>query len=227
VAVRVVDVVVLAPRILATAVYPQLRKAREGGTAETVGLMVDGTKVTLVLCSALALAVWGLAPVAVGLIGGKGYEASVPALQILAWAVALQAGCHMMVRLLFAAEREKDLLPVGALGILCNVVLNALWIPRLGIEGAALATVVSYGVTLALYYLFAARAGYRVPLWSSSGGALLSLALAAAVAQALPVEGPASRAGAAAATWVVSLALLRVTGPAQLREGLARLRRRP
>ncbi len=226
VAVRVVDVVVLAPRILATAVYPQIRLAREHGSGPVAALMVTSTRLTLVSCSALALAVWIFAPLAVRVMAGGGFQPAVGALRVLAWAVALQAGAHMMVRLLFAADRERDLLPIGAVGIGANVALNAQWIPRLGIDGAALATVVSYALTLLLYYLYAARAGYRVPLWKSSGGAAVSLAAAVGVTFLLEGQPLWLRGGGAVVTWLGVLFLLRVNGAQELREGWRLLRRR-
>ena len=226
VAVRVVDVVVLAPRILATAIYPQIRIAREHGPASVVELMTSSTRLTVVSCSALALLVWILAPVAVAVMAGGGFHPSVAALQVLAWAIALQAGAHMMVRLLFAADRERDLLPIGILGIATNVLLNWLWIPRMGINGAALATVVSYALTLALYYLYAARSGYRVPLWSSSGGALVALGAAAVVTFLLSGRAAWLQGLAAVATWIAVLFVLRVNVLRELREGWRLLRRR-
>ncbi len=226
VAVRVVDVVVLAPRILATAVYPQIRLAREYGPPSVARLMTASTRLTVVSCSALALLVWIFAPVAVRVMAGGGYEPAIGALRVLAWAIALQAGAHMMVRLLFAADRERDLLPIGIIGIVANVVLNRKWIPILGIDGAALATVVSYALTLLLYYIYAARSGYRVPLWRSSGGALIALAAAAASTYLLEGESLWLRASASGAVWLAVLFLLRVNVLQELREGWRLLRRR-
>lgn len=225
VAVRVVDVVVLAPRILATAVYPQLRLAREKGPLEVVRLMNESMRVALVICSALALAVWALASVAVDVMAGPEFSPAISALRILAWAIALEAGCHMLVRLLFAADRERDLLPIGFLGILCNVVANLVLIPKMGIDGAALATLLSYGFTLMLYYVYVARAGYRVPLWRSGGAPLLALAVAAAATLLLAEHGFFLRASVGIAAWLATLALLRVSSPAELRAGLRLLRR--
>ncbi len=226
VAVRVIDVVVLAPRILATAVYPQLRLACEKGEAPAVSLITGGTRVTLVFCSALAITVWIFAPLIVRVMAGDAFAPAVGALRILAWAIALQAGCHMMVRLLFAADRERDLLPIGALGIVANVILNALLIPRMGIEGAAVATLVSYGLTLALYFFYARRAGFRVPVWTSAGGALLALAAAIAVTVLLKERALWVRASASALTWLVVLTVLRVNGLRELQEALRLLRKR-
>lgn len=226
VAVRVIDVVVLAPRILATAVYPQLRLAREKGETPTVTLISGSTRVTLVFCSALAIAVWIFAPFIVRVMGGSGFAPAVGALRILAWAIALQAGCHMMVRLLFAADRERDLLPIGAIGIVANVILNALLIPRMGIKGAALATFVSYGLTLALYFYYARRAGFRVPLWPSAGGALSALAAAIAITVLLRGQPLWLRAGASVMGWFLVLTVLRVNSVKEVQEALRLLRKR-
>ena len=49
---------------------------------------------------------------------------------------------------------QKWILGIGSL---VNIVLNSLWIPSLGIEGAALATVVTQVVTSMIAPLFFAR----------------------------------------------------------------------
>jgi O-antigen/teichoic acid export membrane protein len=209
-AIRVIDVVVLAPRILATAVYPAVRRSREsGGVAPTVALMAQSTRVALVLCSGIGLAVWVLAPLALRVIPGPAFLPATGALRLLSWGIVLQAGDHMLARLLYAIDREIDFLRIGALGIVCSVTLNLWWIPRLGIEGAAWATVVSYGVTLLLYYGFAARRGYRIPLPTAFLGPALALLAAGLAAVAARHAPPAARSAAMIGAWLAALPLTR------------------
>jgi O-antigen/teichoic acid export membrane protein len=77
--------------------------------------------------------------------GGK-YLNSIPALSVLIWS---EAGVFLglIIGVALIAKRLERFIPVSAIGIACvNIMLNALWIPRWGIIGAAWATVVSYSV---------------------------------------------------------------------------------
>lgn len=212
-AVRIIDVVVLAPRILGSAVYPTLRRTRsQEGDPAAMTLVAESTRLSLVLCSAIALGVWALAPFALRWIPGPQFVPATGALRLLAWGVVLQAGVHMMARVFFAIDREKDFLPVLGISLVCNVALNAWWIPRMGIEGAAWATVVSYTVNLALYFLFAARRGFAVSLRRSVLGPALALAPAVALAWWRSADADGLRVGTMAGGWVVGLLVFRAFG---------------
>ncbi len=218
-AVRIIDVVVLLPRVLATAVYPSLRKSQQqDGTVAMVSLMERSTRLSLVLCSAAGLGVWILAQFALRWIPGEEFVPATGALRLLAWGVVLQGGSHLMARLLFSLDRETDFLRIGGLSLLCNVVLNAWWIPRMGIEGAAAATLVSYTLNVVLYWVYAARQNVVVPL-SAFLGPVAGLLAAAGVAQWVPLSTPVL-ALAMVVAWVGTLTALRVIG----REEMAQLR---
>ena len=109
---------------------------------------------------------------------------------------------------------------------MANVILNALLIPRMGIQGAALATFVSYGLTLVLYFYYARRAGFRVPLWSSAGGALSALAAAILITVLLRGQALWLRAVLCALGWFLVLTVLRVNSVKELQEALRLLRKR-
>jgi O-antigen/teichoic acid export membrane protein len=217
-AVRIIDVVVLAPRILGSAVYPTLRRVltREGDRP-AIDLVAESTRLSLIICSGIALCVWALAPLALRLIPGPEFVPATGALRLLAWGVALQAGVHMMARLFFAIDREKDFLPVLGLSLVCNVILNAWWIPRLGIEGAAWATVVSYSVNLGLYFLFAARRGFAVSLRRSVLGPAFALVLAGVVGVWRAPDSDLARVAWMFGAWLLALVAFRVLGRDDLR----------
>lgn len=225
-AIRVVDVVVLAPRILATAVYPAVRRSREAeGPAATIALMAESTRVALVACSGIGLVVWLLAPVALRVIPGVEFLPATAALRLLSWGIVLQAGDHMLARLLYAIEREIDFLRIGAAGIACSVLLNLWWIPRLGIVGAAWATLAGYAVTLVLYWFFAARQGYRIPLMRGFAGPGAALLGAVATSQLLKDAGDWPRGAAMLGVWLALLPVVRAVRRSDLERARGWLRR--
>jgi O-antigen/teichoic acid export membrane protein len=208
-AVRVVDVIVLLPRVLATAVYPALRKRTDVDLPGAVELVTHATRVSLVLCSLAGLAVWMLAPVALRIMGDVAFLPATDALRILSWGIVLQGGAHMIARLLLALEAERDFAVVAALSLLANLWLNLLLIPRMGIDGAAVATLLSYALNLACYFLAVSLRGYRVPLRHAALGPIGAGIVAALVAQQTAASSGLVTASAMAGAWIVALLLLR------------------
>jgi O-antigen/teichoic acid export membrane protein len=219
-AVRIIDVIVLLPRVLATAAYPAMRRTLEqDGNELAAQLVAKSLRLSIVLCATVALALWVLAPVALRWIPGAAFLPATDALRLLTWAIALQGAAHMLARLLVALDREADFLKIGGISLLTNFLLNLWWIPRMGIEGAALATLVSSGVNVALYYFHARRGGVRVAAARSMVAPFAALVLCAGVAYRFPEDGwwpgvhplfeDATRAGAILALWFVLLFVFR------------------
>lgn len=88
---------------------------------------------------------------------GENFTASTPVLQIHVW-----AGCFVFVRALISqhliiAGMEPLSLWSNVVGAVLNVGLNLLLIPRMGIEGAAWATLVSYAYASFLFIFFSKK----------------------------------------------------------------------
>ncbi len=212
-AVRIIDVVVLLPRILATATYPALRLATERSNEEARDLAADSLRVSLLLCSLAAMGVWLLAPVALRWIPGAAFVPATPALRLLAWGIVLQGGAHVTARLLLALDAERDFAGVAALSLLCNLALNMWWIPRWGIEGAALATLCSYGLNFGLYLGAVALRGHPLPLGRALGVPLLAVLAAAITAYVLGGRPIVEVGMAMGAAWLATLVALRGLQP--------------
>lgn len=208
-ATRIIDVVVLVPRILATAVYPTLRKQLDVEPARLGAMVADATRLSLVVCSLAGLAVWILAPLALRVVLGEEFLPATDALRFLSWGILLQGAAHMIARLLLAIEAERAFALVAGTSLLTNLVLNLVWIPRFGIEGAAYATLVSYAVNVTLYFVVAWRQGARIPLGRSVVGPV-GAALAAWWATAwLAARGDVTQALGVVGAWLVVLVALR------------------
>jgi O-antigen/teichoic acid export membrane protein len=110
---------------------------------------------------------------------GPGFDAAAPSLRwLLAALVALFPGAVFLTALL-AAGRSRAALGVTALALLVNLAGNALLVPRLGAEGAALMTLFTEG-TVTLASLLALRTLGAWPRGAPArfllGPALLALA---------------------------------------------------
>ncbi len=82
---------------------------------------------------------------------GKAYLGSFPALSVIIFAAPLYAINAVTSRYLTAESKEKKIAFRTTVGLFVNILLNFLLIPRYGIQGAAIATVVT--ILIADYFL--------------------------------------------------------------------------
>lgn len=153
-----------------------------------------------------------------GLLGvvGEGYTAGALPLVLLVAGQMANLVTGAVGFLLVMSGRQNRLLALTAGGLVANVVLNALWIPRYGLAGAALATALSLGVLFTVVLLTVRGS---LGLWPYDRrlvkGAVAALAAAGGLAVlrwAVDGVGPWHVAGAAALAYGVFAAALLVQG---------------
>jgi O-antigen/teichoic acid export membrane protein len=134
---------------------------------------------------AVPIAIGGtiVAPDLVALVFGERFAPAVTALRILLWSIPAAALREVATAGLIVARRERELLGVNSSSVVANLVLIAVLIPWLGLEGAAIATLVTELVRLAIVVARARGAQLAVPparLWrapvagAAMGGVLLA-----------------------------------------------------
>jgi O-antigen/teichoic acid export membrane protein len=141
-AVSVVSPLRLVPGAIGTALLPQLAGSRDDEAAEfTAAVARQGTLVMI----AIALGLVPAGMIGIPLLFGVDYtDAVTPFLWLLPGMAAL-ALSRVLSRYFAAVHRQRALLAMRAAALVANVGLNLVLIPRLGIIGAALASLVSYG----------------------------------------------------------------------------------
>ena len=80
-------------------------------------------------------------------IYGDAYAAAAPALQIVVWYITFSYFGAVRNIWILAEGKQKSLLPINLIGALANVALNAAFIPIWGINGAAIASLVTQFMT--------------------------------------------------------------------------------
>jgi O-antigen/teichoic acid export membrane protein len=152
---------------------------------------------------------------------GERYVESAAALRILAFAVPLVFVNAVFLYELVAAGHQGACAKAQAVTTTANVVLNVLLIPRIGFRGAAVATVLSEGLTTLLFArLNRVEMGRRTerPVWADTrvlGGGAAALLLAGVLRVLWPVS-PVLAAGAALLCWTGAVLGLRVVGAAEI-----------
>lgn len=214
-------VAIMVPQVVNQVVFPVFARAWLRGPGAMAPLL-GGTVATLL---ALGVAVAATLPFVAGdlmqLAYPPSYVAGAGCLAILSGAILCVFVSYPHVDVLLAAGLPRLFMKLTAAGVLLNVALNLLLIPRLGIEGAAWTTLATEALVLVAAASFAARrvgasVGARVLARPLAAGALGALALWLAPLAAL---SPAARL-AAAATAAVGIVLLGGGLPLRLGEPL-------
>lgn len=108
----------------------------------------------LLLSSILIIfGVWLMAPLMVSILAGSEFAASVGVLRILIVALLFAYMGHLVGFTLISKEGQKDMLGLGLVILIFNLMGNLMAIPRFGIMGAATVTVATEMLSLGLMSL--------------------------------------------------------------------------
>ncbi len=129
-----------------TALYPAMAQRRDETFRSSWILLLVGAGFGAVALSALAR------PLTLILFGG-GYEASVSALQILAWMLIPYSVSTFLTLKFVASNREGPVLRASLVSLAVLASLSLWWIPRTGLSGASGAVLAAESAQAALLFL--------------------------------------------------------------------------
>jgi O-antigen/teichoic acid export membrane protein len=149
--------------MIAGALLPHLSHDWEAGRRQRVSDQLNlFLKIWAILLTVGAAAVLFIAP-ELFRIGFQSKFAG--GLVVLPWTLTYCTwfGLSMLLQTyLWCAERASVAGIIALLGVVVNVALNLLWLPRMGLKGAVLATATANGVALLLMLGLSSRYGFRV-----------------------------------------------------------------
>lgn len=88
----------------------------------------------------------------INLIYGQQFIGASTSLRILIWGLIIHLFNNILGRILYGLNQEKYFVKISLYSMLTNVVINFLLIPHYGINGAAIATIVSFLVSFSMHY---------------------------------------------------------------------------
>jgi O-antigen/teichoic acid export membrane protein len=150
---RLYEGLTYAPSVLAAVLTPRLSYLFVHERAEHRKLLLRVLGAALALGIVLgALTVWAANPIVVTLFGPAYAPAAAP-LKVLAGGALFVFGTWILNAAAISTNLDRRLLVTTIVGLTTNVALNLLLIPRLGITGAAWATVAAEALTLILLFV--------------------------------------------------------------------------
>jgi O-antigen/teichoic acid export membrane protein len=173
---RICFLVVALALALHSAYLPRLARAAVEGLEATNALTRRAFHSAASLAVPCAIGGWILAGPMLANLFGEPFSPARDSLRLLlvAMGVLFLDGVLLQILVVFDRTRPELLIRGTAAGL--NVVLNLLWIPRYGIEGAAMATVLAEIAVLLLRLMVGRRLGIKI-----GGGLLVKPLLASAV----------------------------------------------
>ena len=156
-AVRISEAWLVLAVVLTTSLYPAVIAARERSEAAFRSRLNVFYSLMFWLSLAVAAPLALLSEPIIQLLYGEVFAAAGPVLRIHAWAGVMVFLITASSRWYLAQGMERSILWRALFGAVSNVALNLYLIPSHGIEGAALATLLSYGAMALLYDLLDPR----------------------------------------------------------------------
>ena len=149
--------------LFGNAIFPTLSRYYQESREKLQTLIRQSSRVTLFFGIPMAMGTCFLSKEMMQTLYGSLYLKGTVALQILAWSIFTVYSNAPFAFLLLAAERQKEYMYAVSIGAFVNLILNFILIPRYGLLGASLATIVCEIVVLSLI-LFYSRELVKVPL---------------------------------------------------------------
>jgi O-antigen/teichoic acid export membrane protein len=201
----------------------------EQGQEATSNFITRSLRTYALMAAPIVAGVAAVGPEILPALASEKYASAAPVLSWVIAGMAVDGTNAMMGAGLFIHRKTRVIMSIVVCGATLNIVLNLILVPRIGIVGAAIATLVSYsGTALAL-----ATAGRRLLRVTIPWGTLLRAGLGAAIMYVairhlLPghrLVTAAARVAAGAPLYVGLLCLVDADARVMARKPLDRLRR--
>lgn len=153
-----------------------------------------GYKVMAIFSIPIAIATTMFSTTIVEVLLGKGFSGGVPALMVLIWTLPFIFCGALNQRNLVIHHRLKTDMIFAGLSAILNVLLNILLIPRLGLVGAAVASVAGHAFYILLQLFIPALRMYSVYIFKSLVGPLIAGSVAGLVTHICNLDGVAGMA---------------------------------
>jgi O-antigen/teichoic acid export membrane protein len=140
---RPIQLLYIAPSLIATAFFPQLARLAVKSKEKFSKLFEQALAVIYLLALPLTLGGIILAKQFVILLYGASYAPAYISFAILSATLAVVFPATLIGNAIFAHNKQKTFLIYVALGIFGNIILDLLLIPRWGMNGSAVATLIN------------------------------------------------------------------------------------
>ncbi len=163
-AVGLPEALAIFPSAFMTSVFPLMSRYFQTSRQSLVQAYTLSFKYMLMLIIPIAVGTTLLSSSLISLIYGESFLPSAPALSILIWSEVFVFYGLIHYEILISTNKQRVYFLFASIGAVVNVTLNLILIPRYGIVGASIATLISYILSAGLIigHLLPATRKYNV-----------------------------------------------------------------
>jgi O-antigen/teichoic acid export membrane protein len=162
VAYRVVLIFITISSLYVTAIFPVMSRFFSSSKASLKFIFERSIKYMLLISIPVVFGITLLADKIILLVFGSEYVHSVIALQVLIWSFLFAAIGAVFGYLLNATNRQKTLTKIVGFGMLSNVSLNMLFIPKFSYIGASIATNLTRFLVILVELIILSKIGFNL-----------------------------------------------------------------
>lgn len=176
----VAGMVELLSTTVLVAVFPMMSRQYGSGEIEAFDFLVQKIAfLTLVLTVPIAVGVSVLASTLVALLFSPEYTTTTDIVQVLIWYGVVTMVANVFAQVMMIKNHQRRLLVIRAIGLTLNIGLLLVLLPRIGVVGAALGSLIAECLVTGLLihewesdWTFVRRVGPRVLRLLAAGGAM-------------------------------------------------------
>jgi len=159
---RLVVILLFIPSIINTAIFPAMSKFYISSQNSLNLMTKEYFKLMLVIGIPIGIGTTLLADRVILSIFGMGYTQSILALQVLIWAMVFIFANAAFVRLFESINKQIIVTKITGIGMVENIILNLLIIPRFSYIGASITTVITELSIVILAIVLGYKIGYGI-----------------------------------------------------------------
>lgn len=152
-AVRLTELIGFFPGVLIGSLLPAIVGAKQRAVYEYRRRWRALSWLCLSIATTLAFGLYITAPLIIGLLYGSEFAESTTLLRLYVWSIIGTVGVILAQQYLITEHRSRLFLIYSLLGATTNVILNYLLIPKYGMAGAAIATLITLTTVLAIFVI--------------------------------------------------------------------------
>jgi len=164
---RIMEILVAIPGIVSSVILPPISRYLEEAPDLVLQSSLQAMKLLNLIAFPLIVGGFLLAPNGILWLYGSSFGSSIPVFQILTLALLPLFNSAITATIINASKKPQINTYLAMVNLIVNVSLNLILIPRIGIMGAAIATLANETTGLLLGYLYIRKAIFKLDFFSS------------------------------------------------------------
>lgn len=165
---KIYEGLIVFPWIICAVLYPRLSQLFVSTKNTHFLLSSRAVKYMFIISFPILICGIMLSKNIVNILFGQEFQNSVVVLQILLAGIVFLFQIQLFQTILNSIDKQKVVMYVGVTGLIVNILLNLLLIPRYGVKGAAVTTVASELMVFSIYCFYLYRSSFKISIWKSS-----------------------------------------------------------